>query len=132
MSKPILCLDFDGVVHDYKGGWQGANKVGGGLVPGFIEFMEAVHERFEVHIFSSRSHQEGGIAAMFDWLLIKICDEMEVGDMDLKWAPSWFTEIKWPTEKPPAMITLDDRGLTFTGEWPSLEALLSFRPWNRR
>ena len=40
--------------------------------------------------------------------------------------------IKWPTEKPPAMVTLDDRAITFTGEWPSIETLLAFKPWNKK
>lgn len=124
MSKPILCLDFDGVVHDYKGGWQGADVVTGGLVPGFCAFMNEVSNRFTVHIFSSRSHQEGGREAMQAWLCVQL---QELGTI-----PWWFDDIQWPEVKPPAMITLDDRGLTFTGEWPSLETLLAFRPWNRK
>ena len=40
--------------------------------------------------------------------------------------------IEWPTEKPPALVTIDDRAITFTGEWPSIETLLKFKPWNKR
>ena len=40
--------------------------------------------------------------------------------------------IEWPTEKPPAMVTIDDRALTFDGTWPEIEDLLAFQPWNKR
>ena len=36
---------------------------------------------------------------------------------------------RWPIFKPPAMITIDDRALNFTGEWPTIDALDSFKPW---
>lgn len=39
--------------------------------------------------------------------------------------------IQFPTEKPPAMVTLDDRALTFTGVWPGMDTLLNFKPWNK-
>lgn len=42
-----------------------------------------------------------------------------------------LAEIEWPDAKPPAMLTIDDRALPFTGEWPPVEALLEFKPWNR-
>ncbi len=70
MNKPILCLDFDGVLYSYSSGWNWAVKE-----------------------------------------IVK--------------------EIKFPKYKPPAMITIDDRALQFTGEWPELETLTSFRPWNK-
>jgi hypothetical protein len=38
----------------------------------------------------------------------------------------------WPTEKPNATISLDDRCLQFTGAWPPVETLLTFKPWNKK
>lgn len=38
----------------------------------------------------------------------------------------------WPTEKPSAMVTIDDRALTFDGTWPKIEALKAFKPWNKK
>lgn len=37
----------------------------------------------------------------------------------------------FPTERPPATITIDDRAITFTGEWPDMETLINFKPWNK-
>ena len=43
-----------------------------------------------------------------------------------------LAEIEWPTEKPSAMVTLDDRAITFEGTWPPIETLKAFQPWNKR
>jgi hypothetical protein len=45
---------------------------------------------------------------------------------------AFLDALTWPTEKPMAFVTLDDRAVTFTGEWPSLEWLRGFRPWHIR
>ncbi len=124
MGKPILCLDFDGVLHSYTSGWQGASIIPDKPVPGAVEFLKEATNEFEVHIFSSRSNQEGGIKAMQTWL------EIVVGET-YGMLPVWLDLIEWPTEKPPAMVTLDDRAITFTGKWPTIETLLAFKPWNK-
>lgn len=129
MGKPILCLDFDGVLHSYTSGWKGASVVPDPPVPGAIAFLREAVKHFEVHIFSSRSNQDGGVYAMRDWLGKHIiADEPDIIMQD----PPWFAAIKWPLEKPAAMITLDDRAITFTGTWPSMDELLTFRPWNKK
>lgn len=124
--KPILCLDFDGVIHSYTSGWEGADIISDPPVPGTLEAIKSYMEFFEIHIFSSRSHQEGGKEAMQYWLSDRIL--LAFG---LVTGQTILDAIIWPDEKPPAMITIDDRALTFTGVWPDLEELKQFRPWNK-
>lgn len=130
MSKPILCLDFDGVLHSYASGWKGADVIPDAPVPGAIAFIKEASEHFRVAIFSSRSNQEGGITAMQGWLR----DNAGISGWgeSVPIPPSWFMEIEWPTEKPPALVTIDDRAITFDGTWPAIETLKGFKPWNKR
>lgn len=123
--KPILCLDFDGVIHSYSSGWKGADVIPDPIVPGTADFLLAAVDIFDVQIFSSRSHQENAIFAMQDWLEIELGKELEN-------AYYIVSRIKFPKEKPPAMITIDDRAITFTGTWPTCAELLAFKPWNKR
>jgi hypothetical protein len=130
MAKPILCLDFDGVIHSYSSGWKGADVIPDPPVPGALPFIVAAMKEFTVAIYSSRSGQPGGIKAMIEWLGYWSVDKTHgmPGDFD---HGAW-SSLRWPTEKPPAMVTLDDRALTFNGKWPSIESLQAFQPWNKR
>lgn len=124
--KPILCLDFDGVIHSYTSRWQGADVVPDPPVDGAIAFMLEALEHFDVTIFSSRSNQPGGLEAMRSWL-----KHHAGGCWYESPAGPGLEDVRFVTEKPPAMVTLDDRALTFTGSWPAMQALLSFKPWNK-
>ena len=129
MNKPILCLDFDGVIHTYSSGWKGADVIPDPPVDGAMEFLWRATDHFRVAIFSSRSNQKGGLRAMKVWL---------TENFRFFWAADRTTcddklaEIEWPTEKPAAFVTIDDRALTFDGSWPSIESLKDFKPWNKR
>lgn len=122
----ILCLDFDGVIHSYTSGWQGADVINDPPVPGAMEFLFKAVAVFDVHILSSRSNQDGGIeamkAAITRWMMLEGVE----GNIQE------FVEkvLKWPTHKPPAFITLDDRCVRFDGTWPGLSELSNFKPWN--
>lgn len=127
MGKPILCLDFDGVLHSYTSGWKGADNVPDPPVEGAIAFMLGALRHFEVHIFSSRSGQPGGVAAMKAWL-------REHAGQTWHETPDGpgLEDVKFPTEKPAAMVGIDDRVLTFDGTWPDVHTLREFKPWNKR
>lgn len=123
--KPTVCLDFDGVVHAYTSAWTTATEIRDGIVPGAIEFMEMVGEHYTIAIHSSRSHVPGGVEAMKAWLF-------KHWIVDDHGAQTWFDDVQWPLEKPPAMIYIDDRGFRFEGDWPSLETIRYLStPWNR-
>lgn len=126
MRKPILCLDFDGVCHAYTSGWQGADVIPDGVVPGLFEFLEDAARHFNIQVFSSRSNQPGGIEAMRTWFEQQ--HRVWLGD---KFTGNETLPISYPTEKPSAFVTLDDRAITFTGQWPEMEFLRKFKPWNK-
>ena len=137
MRKPILCLDFDGVIHSYTSGWKGADVIPDAPTPGMAAFLDKAVEFFEVHIFSSRTHQPGGVQAMqaFIWdALAHHFDCPFAGDpRDLERAIAIRDALKYPTEKPAAMVSIDDRALCFTGNWNDFDPqrLLEFKPWNK-
>ena len=131
--KPILCLDFDGVIHEYSSGWKGADVIPDPPVDGAIHFILEALEHFDVQIFSSRSNQPGGREAMIDWLLEH---GFPPGHLEALLpyyhGPLEPNRVKFPTEKPPAMVTIDDRAITFDGTWPAIEELKTFQSWNKR
>jgi len=114
----IVCLDFDGVIHSYESGWQGADTIPDPPVDGAISFLQSLIDEsgIEPAIYSSRSGQPGGIDAMKGWL-------KEYGDGEMVEA------IDWPQEKPPATVTIDDRAIRFAGIFPRIGVLREFKTW---
>jgi hypothetical protein len=126
-AKPILCLDFDGVIHRYDSKWTDAKTISDGPVDGALEFIRAAQEHFHISIFSSRSGTAEGRLAMFQWLK-KHASEMW-GERE---AFLVLIGVEFPHEKPPAFISIDDRVMCFEGLFPDPRALLGFKPWNKR
>jgi hypothetical protein len=120
----MLAVDFDGVIHSYltpNQPWDPCH-IPDPPTEGALSFLRRASDEFEVAIYSSRSHQPGGIRAMQAWL----SSHLRSGDR------LWYDRLLWPTEKPPARVSIDDRGLMFKGpgQWPAMETLLNFKPWN--
>jgi hypothetical protein len=122
VRKPLLCLDFDGVIHSYKSGWKGESIVDDPPVPGAIEFIYTCLLRYRVAIYSSRSSSDAGVNAMQRWLERWCRQEHILGG-------EWWKEIEWPRHKPAAFLTIDDRAITFTGTFPTLYYISQFKPW---
>lgn len=119
--KKILCVDFDGVVHSYISGWKGADVIPDPPVSGAIAWLDQMlKEGWDVQIYSSRSRQQGGIQAMKSWIIAHADAGFDV------------ERLGWPTEKPAAYLTIDDRAICFQGSFPSSEELEAFTPWNER
>lgn len=113
-----LCIDFDGVIHSHTSGWKGVDVAADPPVPGAIEWLDSLLENpeYEVCIYSTRSSQPGGIPCMMAYLV-------KHGLRN--------PGIKFPVAKPVAWLTIDDRAIRFTGEWPTHTEISNFKPWNR-
>lgn len=156
MSRPLLVLDFDGVIHLYTSSWQGARVIPDPPVPGALEFIVMALDHFELAIFSSRSHHFGGRRAMKRWLKSQLIVAAPSWSSTPPWwqgyiartafADPWadevalaanrvVREIRWPLFKPPAFLTIDDRAMRFEGTFPNREGitkLKEFRPWHKK
>ena len=128
MSK-ILCVDFDGVLHSYTSGWQGAGVINDPPVIGAMDWLHRMWctGNYEVHIYSSRSKDVEGIKAMQTWLL----EWLEAEQLGENAAIAIVDDLHFPTQKPPAYLTIDDRAICFRGTFPSLQELDNFTPWNK-
>lgn len=128
--KPILCVDFDGVIHSYSSKWVDEVTIPDPPVPGALAWLWKATEWFNVQIYSSRSKTEAGINAMRLWMARNCAATF---DMDHPMNNSPFP-IGFAAEKPAAFLTIDDRALTFDGDWSEIDPadLLNFKPWNKR
>ena len=128
---PIICVDFDGVLHSYSGGWKGPRNIPDAPVPGAIAWLRELvgpgenvsnffSPRVQVAIYSSRSRYWFGRRAMKRWLLKHGLTRYQL------------ESISFPTQKPPAFLQIDDRAVTFTGTFPCVCEMLEFKPWNKK
>lgn len=135
LKNPIICVDFDGVIHSYKSGWQGVSNIPDPPVEGAIEWLEqhlpipdAVcamapkHTGPIVQIYSSRSKSWRGRRAMKRWFVKHGLHSAYITDKILK----------FPIKKPPAFLTIDDRAICFNGTFPTKDEMLSFKTWYGR
>jgi hypothetical protein len=140
-SKPVLCIDFDGCINSYKSGWQEPHIIPDEPNPGAIEALLGYMEHFCVCIHTSRVNRLNGdedaaltnMKALAAWLVkwgvpaARICTFADYQPEGLR-----DDMLNIVRTKPPAQVTIDDRGWTFDGTWPSAAQLRAFRPWNRR
>jgi hypothetical protein len=101
-----VAVDFDGTVHPYTAGWQGDTPVDEPPCPGAQEFLDwcGMDQGWKIVIFSARARSQEGKAGIDAWcrkhgLLV---DEI--------------THIK-----PYAFAYVDDRGVTYSGDWEQVK-----------
>jgi hypothetical protein len=120
-DKPILCIDFDGTISDYKAGFVSFDEVGvdSNPIPGAFELIESfLEDGYRIVIWSVRCNDLGGETGICKWLLQKglpadVVDKLE------------FTP-----GKPNAMLFIDDRSIQFKGDWgPIRQSILDYETW---
>lgn len=114
--KKTVVFDFDGVIHSYTSGWQGADVIPDPPVPGIKEAIDEIRDAgYEVVVVSTRCATTEGHGAIRAWL---IDHGIDVDDVKM--------------EKPPAIVYIDDRAICFDGDAGTLIAKIqAFKPWNK-
>lgn len=93
--KPIICVDFDGVLNDYHG-YKGSDELYKPLT-GAKEFLQKLSEKYTIIILSARTP-----AKIYDWLI----------EHDLSKYVCDVTRVK-----PGAVAYIDDRSIRFDGNY---------------
>lgn len=122
MEKRIICIDFDGVIHDYSNGWQGED-VFGQMIPNADTGTSVLKKKgWTIIIFTTR----------------KKTDKLE------KWLNEHNISYDYINENPSqpgntsgkiiADVYLDDRGICFRGRWDSwlVRDIIDFEPWQEQ
>jgi hypothetical protein len=111
VRRQTVCLDFDGVVHSYRSGWQGATTIADPPIHGTAEAIAHLRKRYRVVIHSARCATAEGRDAISAWLLKHRIEIDEVCE-----------------HKPPALVYIDDRAIRFQGSWAdAISELSQFR-----
>lgn len=119
-GKYTIAVDFDGVIHLYKSGWKDLDIIEDDPHEDAWRVLGEYVEHFHVHIFSARGQEQRGIEAMKEWFKKHNCPK-EI-----------FDKLHFATQKPTAHLYIDDRAFCFEGTFPTVEAIKSFKPWNKR
>ncbi|MDF2570722.1 MAG: hypothetical protein K0R55_2326 [Sporomusa sp.] len=115
MAKTVV-LDFDGVIHSYTSGWKGIDVIPDPPVDGIKDAIEVIRKYYKVVVVSTRCFQEGGLEAVQAWL-----DKHGI------------TVDEVLAHKPPAIVYVDDRALTFDGNAKDLlSKIKNFRTWQNK
>lgn len=115
--RPVVCIDVDGVLADYSKGWQGAHRIGDPL-PGAKEFLQRLRDAgWKIIIHTTR-----GSVFIAGWCAEHGLVYDEINDnSDLRGENPG---------KPIATVYLDDRGVTFTGDFDkAFESIMGFQVW---
>lgn len=120
MSKRrTICVDFDGVIADYTKGFQGRGVFGDPLPNTALILNKLRINGWKIIIFTTRSEVDE---------LTKYLAKNQIP----------YDEINKNSDNPPgtnkgkpiAEVYLDDRALTFTGDWvETYRQILDFKPW---
>ena len=119
-----IAIDFDGVIHEYSKGWNGG-EIYDPPVVGAKEALEALKAKgHTLYLFTTRTNT-----------MFRKKDEPDQKVMIEEWMKRNeipFDKI-WTFGKPMADLFIDDRALSFKGDWKdTLEQVDVFKVWNKQ
>lgn len=122
MKKKTICIDFDGVIHDYSKGWQGEDVFCGMIPNADVATSILKKQGWTIIIYTTRKKTK----KLEEWL-----EENKITYDYINENPD---QPEGASDKLKADIYLDDRGISFKGHWDQwlLYEIRDFEPWQER
>lgn len=119
----IIAVDFDGVIHDYTGGWRGGEIYGDPVKDARWAMQHLWRRGHKILIYTCRAYPG-------------VVNGRKVRGKKRELA-AWLEQHRIPYDeiwtgrgKPPADIYVDDRAVEFRGDWFStVDKILTFSTW---
>jgi hypothetical protein len=125
--KPVW-VAFDGVLHAYTSGWKGPANISDGPVPGAISWLMGMARHFSVTIYSRRAKATEGL-----WAMKKALMAWGVGQGFGRQEVDWMlARLHWDTDRSVTCLAIDTRAWQFNGEFPTIDEIQEFVPWEKR
>lgn len=116
--KKTVAIDFDGVINSYTSGWKGAGETDDPVRGAGEAINKMIDLGYNIVIYSTRASDPLGKKTIVKYL------------SDIGVEPEG---IEVTDKKPVADAYLDDRAVTFDGDWDgALEKLKTFKPWMQK
>ena len=103
LRKKIICLDFDGVIHDHLLTWKGIDIIEGMPTQDAKETITQLKDTYTIIVYSGRCKEQRGVDAISEWLGKHEIDVDEVSNC-----------------KPLADYYVDDKAIRFNGDWDGM------------
>lgn len=122
MKRPkTVCIDFDGVIHDYRKGWRGID-VFDRVLPGASEATHRLRDAGYVIIIHTTRNDSPALQTFLD--------ENQIAYDHINHNP--FQPVGSDKGKIIADVYLDDRGICFTGDWNmAVNQIMNFKTWQQ-
>ena len=115
-----ICIDFDGVLHDYSQGWLGDNVFGKPVENADKGTLKLKEQGWTIIVFTCR----GNTPELREWL--------KKNNITYDYINENPEGVQNDTGKPIADIYLDDHGLKFNGDWDtSIKEIENFESWQQ-
>jgi len=117
-EQKIIAVDFDGVINSYKGGWKGPTVTDDPVLSAIESINTLSDQGYKIIIYSTRAQTGEGLDTIREYLL------KHSGN------PAMVEGIEITDKKPIAHVYIDDRAITFNGDWKeTLKQIEEFKPW---
>lgn len=139
-QKPIVSLDFDGVLYSYINGYNEGVLIDP-PVEGAQEFCQWLHKSgFDIVVSTCRLHLEDPDVRLEhgrrirDWFVLHEFPAFMYSD--IRREPGGRPRVVLTSRKPIAHVYVDDRGFRFEGSFDTVKRLLqlpgNYAPWHKK